>query len=108
MLINNGYSQDDLYFRVKIFDYMEENQSWRPSSSYYLFSKFKDDFKISNKIDLNNSYQIILEPYKKKWIPSLKNSQLVNENIKITKDLFNETFISKDLIDRKKILNLKV
>ncbi len=107
MLINNGYSQDDLYFRVKIFDYMEENQSWRPSSSYYLFSKFKDDFKISNKIDLNNSYQIILEPYKKKWIPSLKNSQLVNENIKITKDLFNETFISKDLIDRKKNIKFK-
>ena len=107
MLINNGYSQDDLYFRVKIFDYMEENQSWRPSSSYYLFSKFKDDFKISDKIDLNNSYQIILEPYKKKWIPSLKNSQLVSENIKITKDLFNETFISKDLIDRKKNIKFK-
>jgi len=106
-LINNGYSQDDLYFRVKIFDYMEENQSWRPSSSYFLFSKFKDDFKISDKIDLNNSYQIILEPYKKKWIPSLKNSQLVNENIKITKDLFNETFISKDLIDRKKNIKFK-
>ena len=106
-LINNGYSEDDLYFRVKIFDYMEENQSWRPSSSYYLFSKFKDDFKISDKIDLNNSYQIILEPYKKKWIPSLKNSQLVNENIKITKDLFNETFISKDLIDRKKNIKFK-
>ena len=106
-LINNDYRQDDLYFRVKIFDYMEENQSWRPSSSYFLFSKFKDDFKISDKVDLNNSYQIILEPYKKKWIPSLKNSQLVNENIKITKDLFNETFISKDLIDRKKNIKFK-
>ena len=101
-LINKGYRQDDLYFRVKIFDYMEDNQSWRPSSSYFLFSKFKDNFKISDKSDLNNSYQIILEPYKKKWIPSLKNSQLANENIKISKDLFNQTFISRDLIDRKK------
>ena len=101
-LINNGYKQDDLYFRVKIFDYMENNQSWRPSSSYFLFSKFKDNFKISDKSDLNNSYQIILEPYKKKWIPSLKNSQLANENIKISKDLFNQTFISRELIDRKK------
>ena len=62
-LINKGYSQDDLYFRVKIFDYMQDNQSWRPSSSYFLFNKFKDNFKISDKIDLNNSYQIILEPY---------------------------------------------
>ena len=101
-LINKGYRQDDLYFRVKVFDYMEDDQSWRPSSSYFLFSKFKDNFKISDKSDLNNSYQIILEPYKKKWIPSLKNSQLANENIKISKDLFNQTFISRDLIDRKK------
>ena len=106
-LINNNFNQNDLYFRVKIFDYMEVNQSWRPSSSYFLFSKFKDNFKISENKDLNNSYQIILEPYKKKWIPSLKNSQLVNENIKITKDLFNETFISKDLIDRKKNIKFK-
>ena len=101
-LINKGYRQDDLYFRVKVFDYMEDDQSWRPSSSYFLFSKFKYNFKISDKSDLNNSYQIILEPYKKKWIPSLKNSQLANENIKISKDLFNQTFISRDLIDRKK------
>ncbi len=106
-LINNNFNQNDLYFRVKIFDYMEVNQSWRPSSSYFLFSKFKDNFKISENKDLNNSYQIILEPYKKKWIPSLKNSQLVNENIKISKDLFNQTFASRELIDRKKQIQFK-
>ena len=106
-LINNNFNQNDLYFRVKIFDYMEVNQSWRPSSSYFLFSKFKDNFKISENKDLNKSYQIILEPYKKKWIPSLKNSQLVNENIKISKDLFNQTFVSRELIDRKKQIQFK-
>ena len=106
-LINNNFNQNDLYFRVKIFDYMEVNQSWRPSSSYFLFSKFKDNFKISENKDLNNSYQIILEPYKKKWIPSLKNSQLVNENVKISKDLFNQTFVSRELIDRKKQIQFK-
>ena len=56
-LINKGYRQDDLYFRVKVFDYMEDDQSWRPSSSYFLFSKFKDNFKISDKSDLNNVLQ---------------------------------------------------
>ena len=106
-LINNNFNQNDLYFRVKIFDYMEVNQSWRPSSSYFLFSKFKDNFKISENKDLNKSYQIILEPYKKKWIPSLKNSQLINENIKISKDLFNQTFVSRELIDRKKQIQFK-
>ena len=90
---------------VKIFDYMENDHSWRPSSSYYLFNKFRDSFKIKENTDLNSSYYIILEPYKKKWIPSLKNSKIVTDNIKITKDLFNQTFISREIVDRKKQIN---
>ena len=104
-LINDSFQQDELYFRVKIFDYMENNHSWRPSSSYYLFNKFRDSFKIKENTDLNSSYNIILEPYKKKWIPSLKNSQIITDNIKITKDLFNQTFISREIVDRKKQIN---
>ena len=84
---------------------MENNHSWRPSSSYYLFNKFRDSFKIKENTDLNSSYYIILEPYKKKWIPSLKNSKIRTDNIKITKDLFNETFISRQIVDRKKQIN---
>ena len=101
-LINDSFQQDELYFRVKIFDYMENNHSWRPSSSYYLLNKFKDSFKIKENTDLNSSYHIILEPYKKKWIPSLKKSKIITDNIKITKDLFNQTFISREIVDRKK------
>ena len=104
-LINDSSKQDELYFRVKIFDYMENDHSWRPSSSYYLFNKFRDSFKIKENTDLNSSYYIILEPYKKKWIPSLKNSKIITDNIKITKDLFNQTFISREIVDRKKQIN---
>tara|TARA_Y100000741_G_scaffold154986_1_gene117111 strand:- start:46 stop:810 length:765 start_codon:yes stop_codon:yes gene_type:complete len=104
-LINDSYQQDELYFRVKIFDYMENNHSWRPSSSYFLFNKYRDSFKIKENTDLNSSYHIILEPYKKKWIPSLKNSQIITDNIKITKDLFNQTFISSEIVDKKKQIN---
>ena len=104
-LINDSSQQDELYFRVKIFDYMENNHSWRPSSSYYLFNKFRDSFKIKENTDLNSSYNIILEPYKKKWIPSLKNSQIITDNIKITKDLFIQTFISSEIVNKKKQIN---
>ena len=106
-LINKNFKQEDLYFRVKIFDYLEKDGSWRPSSNYFLFNKFKDSFKIQNQLDLNKSYQIILEPYKNKWIPSLKNSKLITKDIEITKDHLNQSFVSRELIDKKKSLIFK-
>ena len=87
---------------------MEKDQSWRPSSSYYLFSEFKNSLRIDGNEDLNKNYQIILEPYKKKWIPSLKNSKLITNDIQITKDYFNQSFVSRELIDRKKKLIFKM
>ena len=87
---------------------MEKDQSWRPSSSYYLFSEFKNSLRIDDNKDLNKNYQIILEPYKKKWIPSLKNSKLITNDIQITKDYFNQSFVSRELIDRKKKLIFKM
>ena len=101
-LINNNYKKEDLYFRVKVFDFIEDNKSWRPSSGYYLFNQFKKSLKVKNKQDLNESYEIILEPYKKKWMPSLKNSKIASNFTEITEDYFNQTFISRNLIDRNK------
>ena len=106
-LINNNFKKEELYFRVKIFDYMEEDKSWRPSSSYYLFDKYKSSFKVKDGRDLNQTYQLILEPFKKKWIPSLKNSKLISNNIEISEDYFNQIYVSRDLIDRKKQISFK-
>ncbi len=106
-LINNNFKKGELYFRVKIFDYMEEDKSWRPSSSYYLFDKYKSSFKVKDGKELNQTYQIILEPFKKKWIPSLKNSKLISNNIEISEDYFNQIYVSRDLIDRKKQISFK-
>ena len=86
---------------------MEEDKSWRPSSSYYLFDKYKSSFKVKDGRELNQTYQIILEPFKKKWIPSLKNSKLISNNIEISEDYFNQIYISRDLIDRKKQISFK-
>ena len=106
-LINNNFKKDELYFRVKVFDYMEEDKSWRPSSSYYMFDKYKSSFKVKDGKELNQTYQIILEPFKKKWIPSLKNSKLISNNIEISEDYFNQIYVSRDLIDRKKQISFK-
>ena len=106
-LINNNFKKEELYFRVKIFDYMEEDKSWRPSSNYYLFDKYKSSFKVRDGKELNQIYQIILEPFKKKWIPSLKNSKLISNNNDISEDYFNQIYVSRDLIDRKKQISFK-
>ncbi len=106
-LINDNFKKEELYFRVKIFDYMEEDKSWRPSSSYYLFDKYKSSFKVKDGKELNQTYQVILEPFKKKWIPSLKNSKLISNNIEISEDYFNQIYVSRDLIDRKKQISFK-
>ena len=102
ILINNNYNKDELYFRVKVFDYINNNKSWRASSASFLNSKFKNSIKIKDSKNLNESYQIILEPYKKKWIPSLKNSKLTSDYREITKDYYNDIFIKNKLVDRKK------
>ena len=101
-LINQNFKKEDLYFRVKIFDYMEEDKSWRPSSPIYLFNTYKNSININNLKPLDEKYEIILEPHKRKWIPTLDNSRLAEQNVKITQDPFNQIFISLDPIDRKK------
>ena len=101
-LINKNYKKDQLYFRVKVFDYMEKNRSWRPTSHIYMYNTFKNHIKINKSQNLGANYEIILEPYKGKWIPTLANSKLKTIDYKIEENLFNQTFSIKNLIDRKK------
>ena len=100
-LVNNNFKKQDLYFRVKIFDYMEEDKSWRTSSPLYLYNNYKNSYKITNAKATDIKYQVILNPHKKKWIPALNNSKLAKQNVRIGEDPFNQTYKSLDPIDRK-------
>ena len=101
-LINKNYKKDQLYFRVKVFDYMEKDRSWRPTSNIYMYNTFKNHTKVYKGQNLGETYEIILEPHKGKWIPTLANSKLKTIDYKIEENLFNQTFSIKNLIDRKK------
>ena len=103
-LINKNYKKDELYFRVKIFDYMEKNKSWRPSSNIYMYNTFKNHIKINKGQNNGETYEIILEPYKGKWIPSLSNSKLITNDNVIMYNPFDQNFTSRNPIDRKKRL----
>ena len=100
-LVNKNFKKQDLYFRVKIFDYMEEDKSWRTSSPLYLYNNYKNSYKITNAKAIDIKYQVILNPHKKKWIPALNNSRLAKQNVRIGEDPFNQTYKSLDPIDRK-------
>ena len=62
---------------------------------------FKDSLKIKNLNKTSDTYEVILEPYKRRWVPSLNNSEPISNSINISKDFYNQTFISKKPIDRK-------
>ncbi|MDC0428227.1 transglutaminaseTgpA domain-containing protein [Candidatus Pelagibacter sp.] len=100
-LVNQAFKKEDLYFRVKIFDFMEPDKSWRPTSGLYFYNQFKDSLKIKSLNKTSDTYEIILEPYKRRWIPSLNYSEPISDKINISKDFYNQTFISKKPIDRK-------
>ena len=100
-LINKNYKKDQLYFRVKVFDYMEKNRSWRPTSNIYMYNTFKNHTKINKGKNLGETYEIILEPHKGKWIPTLANSKIKTIDNRIEENLFNQTFSNKNTIDRK-------
>ena len=103
-LINKNYKKDELYFRVKIFDYMEKDKSWRPTSNIYMYNTFKNHIKINKGQNTEETYEVILEPYKGRWIPSLSNSKLITNDNTIMYNPFNQNFTSRNPIDRKKKL----
>ena len=103
-LINKNYKKDELYFRVKIFDYMEKNKSWRPTSNIYMYNTFKNHIKINKGQNTEETYEVILEPHKGRWIPSLSNSKLLTNDNTIMENPFNQNFSSRNPIDRKRKL----
>ena len=103
-LINKNYRKDELYFRVKIFDYMEKNKSWRPTSNIYMYNTFKNHIKINKGQNTGETYEVILEPHKGRWVPSLSNSKLLTNDNTIMENPFNQNFSSRNPIDRKRKL----
>ena len=103
-LINKNYKKDELYFRVKIFDYMEKNKSWRPTSNIYMYNTFKNHIKINKGQNTGETYEVILQPHKGRWVPSLSNSKLLTNDNTIMENPFNQNFSSRNPIDRKRKL----
>ena len=93
--------KEKLYFRVKIFDILDNKKDWISSKNEKFSNKYKKKI-----IPLNGNQQkykgiLILEPHNKKWVPSLKNTKII-DNITKFNDL-NLTFSSSSKIINKEV-----
>ena len=98
------FDQKDLYFRVKIFDYLTADKTWISSKEDFLIKNFKQQLTLSKPKLLNSTYDIILENHNKKWVPSLKNYTVTNGLNQHYYSFFNQTHQNYIEIEKKKII----
>ena len=76
---------EPLYFRVKVFDIMNNKRSWVSTPEEVFNINYKNNYKIT-KINnsTKNSTRLIIYPNEKNWLPILKNfyydNSFVNNN----------------------------
>ena len=100
---NNSKKKVKKYFRVKIFDKLDNEKNWI-SSKIFLESNHLISPDNLNKKN-NYSGRIILQPHNKTWLPIIKNTQIIGNQI-VHNNLLNTAY-SKIKIKNKKIYNLK-
>ena len=107
VLVNDNYKKNELYFRVKIFDQIDDKKSWRPSSGYFLIRKFPNSIQTVNFTPQNKMYDLIIENYKNSWLPVLKNTTIISDTQDYSFSIFNQTYRSKKKIESKKLIQLR-
>ena len=67
---NSENKNEELYFRVKVFDVINKRKDWINLSYQNLLSKFPKSVKLKENYSSNKkSSQIILFAHDKKWLP---------------------------------------
>ena len=107
VLVNDNYKKNELYFRVKIFDQIDDKKSWRPSSGYFLIRKFPNSIQTVNFTPQSKMYDLIIENYKNSWLPVLKNTTIISDTQDYSFSIFNQTYRSKKKIESKKLIQLR-
>jgi len=78
-------TKDPIYFRVKIFDLLNDKRSWVSASNKNFDTKNNEKYEINKTYDLGKNHsKIIIYPNDKNWLPILKdfryNNSLINNN----------------------------
>ena len=93
------------YFRVKVFDKLNDNKDWLNSDYKVLLSKFKKNFRISQSKDSKKiQASLIMFPHEKKWIPKLSGYKYSNQGLNV--NLINDTIVANKILINKKSFTL--
>ena len=93
--------EEQLYFRVKIFDLLSNKKDWLSSKANNFNNEYKNTFIPFDEIEQKYKGTLILEPNNRKWIPSLKNTRVL-DNVTNFDDL-NLVFKSNSRIINKEV-----
>ena len=104
LLNNDDYNQKDLYFRVKVFDFINKDKTWISTKEDFLLNKYKDQINKNKFNFLEKKYEIILENHNHNWIPTLKDFRISNEIQNYDYNDFNQISESKVNLNKKKII----
>ena len=96
---DNFTIEENLYFRVKIFDILNNKKDWVSSKNKKLNEEYENNFIPLDESQEKYRGKLIIQPHNKKWLPSLKNTRIIN-NITDFDDL-NLTFNSSSKIINK-------
>ena len=103
---DNSNNKEKKYFRVKVFDKLDNQKNWLSSKNHYINDNLKiiqNDLSKKEKIFLG---RVILKPHHNKWIPIIKNTRVLDDNF-IYSDLTSTVAPTKK-IKNKKIYYLKI
>ena len=102
---NSENKNEELYFRVKVFDVIDKRKDWINLSYQNLLSKFPKSVKLKENYSSNKkSSQIILFAHDKKWLPKLKDYSFANKQIQ--NNIFNDTAEYNNKVSKKLSLEI--
>ena len=102
---NSANKNEELYFRVKVFDVIDKRKDWINVSYQNLLSKFPKSVKLKeNYSSHKKSSQIILFAHDKKWLPKLKDYSFANKQIQ--NNIFNDTAEYNNKVSKKLSLEI--
>ena len=88
------------YFRVKVFDILNDSKDWISTNYSFLLKNYSKDIKLKNIVeDKDNSSDLIIFSNEKKWLPKLKNYEFDNKSVRT--DIFKNTSENNSIIEKK-------
>ena len=88
------------YFRVKVFDILNDSKDWISTDYSFLLKNYSKDIKLKKIVeDKDNSSDLIIFSNEKKWLPKLKNYEFDNKSVRT--DIFKDTSENNSIIEKK-------